>query len=309
VVAQLDRIDAFASFVAALSQRLACPGVPYRRRRSAAQSGICHDRACAPAAWRPRGFPCRARGRTWMTATETAIVVGVGAEAGLGARLCARFGREGLHVLVAGRSAARIEDVAERIRSAGGAATAVPTDTTREADVLRLFERADALAPGRLALTAYNAGNNAMKDFLDMDAAFFEDTWRVACFGGFLVGREAARRMVAQARGTLLFTGASASLRGRPPFGAFASAKAGLRAIAQTMARAYGPRGVHVAHVVIDGGIAGERLQRLPQLVAAKGEDGLLDLDAIADTFWMLHGQHRTAWTHELDVRPFKEPF
>jgi NAD(P)-dependent dehydrogenase (short-subunit alcohol dehydrogenase family) len=244
-----------------------------------------------------------------MGERSIAVVVGVGAEAGLGARLCERFAREGLHVLVAGRTAARLEAVVARIRAAGGAATALPTDTTREADVLRLFAAADAQGGGRLELVAYNAGNNAMKDFLEMDAAFFEDTWRVACFGGFLVGREAARRMVAQRRGTLLFTGASASLRGRPPFGAFAAAKAGLRSVAQTLARAHGPQGVHVAHVVIDGGIAGERLARFTELVRAKGEDGLLDLDAIADTYWMLHRQHPSAWTHELDLRPFKEPF
>lgn len=244
-----------------------------------------------------------------MSGPGVAVVVGVGAEAGLGARLCDRFAREGLHVLAAGRTAARVEAIADGIRAAGGAATGVATDTTREPDVLRLFEAADAQGGGRLELVAFNAGNNAMRDFLEMDAAFFEDTWRVACFGGFLVGREAARRMVAQQRGTLLFTGASASLRGRPPFGAFAAAKAGLRAVAQTMARAYGPKGVHVAHVVIDGGIAGERLQRFPELVSAKGEDGLLDLDAIADAYWMLHRQHRSAWTHELDLRPFKEPF
>jgi NAD(P)-dependent dehydrogenase (short-subunit alcohol dehydrogenase family) len=244
-----------------------------------------------------------------MSDAGAAVVVGVGAERGLGARLCARFAREGLHVLVAGRTAGRIEAVAAALRRAGGAATAVPTDATREADVVRLFERADALAPGRLELVAYNAGNNAMRDFLEMEAAFFEDTWRVACLGGFLTGREAARRMVGQTRGSVLFTGASASLRGRPPFGAFASAKAGLRAVAQTMARAYGPQGVHVAHVVIDGGIAGELLERFPEFVRAKGEEGLLDLDAIADAYWMLHRQHRSAWTHELDLRPFKEPF
>lgn len=240
---------------------------------------------------------------------RAAIVVGVGAEAGLGARLCERFGREGLHVLVAGRTAERIERVAGAIRKGGGAATAVPTDTTREADVLRLFERADAIAPGALEVAIFNAGNNQMKSFVEMEAAFFEETWRVACFGGFLVGREAARRMVPRARGTVLFTGASASLRGKPPFAAFASAKAGLRAIAQSMAREFGPQGVHVAHVIVDGGIAGERLARFTEFVKAKGEDGLLDLDAIADTYWMLHGQHRTAWTHELDLRPFKEPF
>jgi len=240
---------------------------------------------------------------------RVAVVVGVGAEAGLGARLCARFGREGLHVLVAGRTVDRVERVAESIRDAGGVATAVPTDTTREADVLRLFESADAIAPGALEFVAFNAGNNQMQDFAMMEASFFENTWRVACYGGFLVGREAARRMVPQGEGTILFTGASASLRGRPPFAAFAAAKAGLRAVAQAMAREFGPKGVHVAHVVIDGGIAGERLERFPEFVRAKGEDGLLDLDAIADTYWMLHRQHRTAWTHELDLRPFKEPF
>lgn len=238
-----------------------------------------------------------------------AVVVGVGPESGLGARLCERFAREGLHVVAAGRTAARVEALAAKIHAAGGIATAVSTDTTREADVLALFERADALAPGRLELAVFNAGNNAMKDLLEMDAAFFEDAWRVACYGGFLVGREAARRMVAQGRGTLVFTGASASLRGKPPFGAFASAKAGLRAVAQTLARGCGPRGVHVAHVVIDGGIAGEKLLRFEEFVRAKGEDGLLDLDAIADAYWMLHRQQRTAWTHELDLRPFKEGF
>lgn len=240
---------------------------------------------------------------------RAAIVVGVGAEAGLGARLCERFGREGLHVFVAGRTAERIERVAGSIRKGGGAATAVPTDTTREADVVQLFERAAALAPAALDVVIFNAGNNQMQPFVEMEAAFFEETWRVACFGGFLVGREAARRMVPQARGTVLFTGASASLRGKPPFAAFASAKAGLRAIAQSMAREFGPRGVHVAHVIIDGGIAGERLAQFTEFVKAKGEDGLLDLDAIADTYWMLYRQHRTAWTHELDLRPFKEPF
>jgi NAD(P)-dependent dehydrogenase (short-subunit alcohol dehydrogenase family) len=244
-----------------------------------------------------------------MSERGIAIVIGVGAEAGLGARLCQRFAREGLHVLAAGRTAERVEAVAERIRAAGGVATGVACDATREADVLRLFAAADAGSAGRLALVAFNAGNNRFTDFLGMEASFFEEVWRVACFAGFLAGREAAKRMAPAGRGTILFTGASASLRGRPPFGAFASAKAGLRALAQAMAREFGPKGVHVAHVVIDGGIAGERLQQYAEFVAQKGEDGLLDLDAIADTYWMLHRQHRTAWTHELDLRPFKEPF
>jgi NAD(P)-dependent dehydrogenase (short-subunit alcohol dehydrogenase family) len=237
-----------------------------------------------------------------------AVVVGVGAEAGLGGALCKRFAREGLHVFLAGRTAARLEALAGTIASAGGRATAVPTDTTREADVVRLFD--EAAAAGPLAIAVYNAGNNQIGNLLDMEAAFFEQAWRVACFGGFLVGREAARRMVPNGRGTIVFTGATASLRARPPFLAFASAKAGLRAIAQAMAREFGPAGLHVAHVVIDGGIDGERLRTaLPDFVAARGEDGTLGPDAIADTYWHLHTQHRSAWTHELDLRPFREPF
>src|SRR5439155_19964121 len=138
----------------------------------------------------------------------------------------------------------------------------------------------------------------------------FEAFWRVGCFGGFLVGREAARRLVPLGRGTILFTGASASLRGKPGFAHFAAAKAGLRAIAQSMAREYGPHGLHVAHVVIDGGIAGDRLlSRMPQLAAERGEDGLLGIDAIAETYWQLHRQHRSAWAHEVDLRPWKESF
>jgi NAD(P)-dependent dehydrogenase (short-subunit alcohol dehydrogenase family) len=128
--------------------------------------------------------------------------------------------------------------------------------------------------------------------------------------GGFLVGRETARRLVPLGRGTLIFTGASASLRGKPGFAHFAAAKAGLRAIAQSMAREYGPHGLHVAHVVIDGGIDGERLRRrLPRSVEERGEDGLLAIDAIAEAYWRLHRQPRSAWTHEIDLRPFKESF
>ena len=236
----------------------------------------------------------------------TAIVVGVGAERGLGAALCRRFAAEGLHVHVAGRTAANLEAVAESIRTSGGTATAVATDTTREADVTRLFDRADPVPE----LVVYNAGNNYPGDFRNVTAEDFEKVWRVGCFGGFLVGREAARRLVPLSRGTVIFTGASASLRGRPGYAAFAAAKAGLRMIAQSMAREYGPHGVHVAHVVIDGGIAGERLlSRMPQLGEQRGPDGLLGIEAIAEAYWQIHRQHRSAWTHELDLRPYKEGF
>jgi NAD(P)-dependent dehydrogenase (short-subunit alcohol dehydrogenase family) len=243
-------------------------------------------------------------------AKPSCIVVGVGAEDGLGGALCKRFAKSGeLHVFAAGRTKPRLDALVGRITDAGGTATAIVTDTTREADVVRLFDVAQQATGGPPAVVLYNAGNNAFVDFRKTEAAFFEDMWRVACFGGFLVGREAARRMV-PGGGTVIFTGATGSIRGRPGFAHFASAKAGLRAIAQAMAREYGPEGLHVAHVIIDGGIDGERLKvGIPQFVAMKGEDGLLNLDAIAETYWHIHTQHRTAWTHEVDLRPFKEPF
>lgn len=241
---------------------------------------------------------------------KTALVVGVGAESGLGSALCKRFARGGLHVFAAGRTAVRLDALVGGIRAGGGTATAIPTDTTQEADVLRLFDAAEREAGEPPEVVLYNAGNNAFVDFRKTEAAFFEDMWRVACFGGFLVGREAARRMVPAGRGTVIFTGASGSLRGRPGFAHFAAAKAGLRMIAQSMAREYGPQGLHVAHVIVDGGINGERLRvGIPQFVAAKGDDGLLDLDAIAEAYWQIHTQHPTAWTHEVDLRPYKEPF
>jgi NAD(P)-dependent dehydrogenase (short-subunit alcohol dehydrogenase family) len=240
-----------------------------------------------------------------------AIVVGVGAERGLGAALCRRFAEGGYHVFVAGRSADKIEQVARTIASNGGDAQPVVMDTTREEDVIRLFDRALSPRAGLdpLDLVAYNAGNNQKLDFRELSAQSFEAFWRIGCFGG-LVGREAARRLVPLGRGSVLFTGASGSLRGKPGFAHFAAAKAGLRMLAQSMAREFGPQGLHVAHVVIDGGINGERLrQRRPETVAERGEDGLLGIDAIAETFWQLHRQPRTAWAQEIDLRPYKEAF
>ena len=240
---------------------------------------------------------------------RTAVVVGVGASRGTGAATARRFAREGLHVFLAGRTAERLEAVAKEIEASGGRATAVPTDTTRAEEVVRLLDRARD-ATGSLDLVLYNAGNNRLRPLLEMSDAFFEDTWRLCCFGGFLVGREAARRMLPQGSGTILFTGATASLRARPPFTAFAAAKAALRALAHGMAREFGPRGLHVAHVVIDGGIDGDQLNTaFPQFKDQRGAEGMLQPDAIADAFWTLHAQHPSAWTLELDLRPYKEPF
>jgi NAD(P)-dependent dehydrogenase (short-subunit alcohol dehydrogenase family) len=246
-----------------------------------------------------------------MTALHgTAIVVGVGSEQGLGAALSRRFGCEGYNVVVSGRTEAKLARVVRAIIDDGGKAEAVVADATIESDVVALFDRAEIGGAGDFDLVVFNAGNNARHDFRTMPVEFFEQTWRVATLGGFLVGREAVRRLAPRGRGTIIFTGATASLRGRAPFTAFASAKAGLRSLAQSMAREFGPLGIHVGHVVIDGGIDGEKLSAAaPQLKIERGADGLLNIDAIADAYWHLHRQHRSAWTHELDLRPFKEPF
>ena len=243
-----------------------------------------------------------------MAEFDTALVVGVGAAQGLGAATARRFAREGLHVVVAGRTAEKVQVVAEEICASGGSAEAVVGDAAKEDDAIRFVETAEAKGP--LALVLQNSGSNRRDPFLELATADFEAIWREHCLAGFLTGRESARRMVPRGRGTILFTGASGSLRGKAYFAAFAVAKAGLRAVAQSMAREFGPKGIHVAHVIIDGGISGYRLKtRMPDLEKERGPDGLLSIDAIAETYWQLHLQHRSAWTLEQDLRPWSENF
>lgn len=232
----------------------------------------------------------------------TAIVIGVGPDQGLGAQLCKRFATEGLHVLVAGRTRAALDAVVADIVAAGGRATAVVADATNESDIVALFDKAGS----DLELAIYNAGNNTPGKIIDMEADYFEQSWRVVCFGGFLFAREAVRRMVPKGAGTLLFTGASASLRGRTGYGAFNSSKAGLRTLAQAMAKEYAADGIHVGHVVVDGAIGGEKIRkRFPD--AAAREERLVSIDGIVDAFVFLHQQPRRAWSFELDVRTSHE--
>jgi NAD(P)-dependent dehydrogenase (short-subunit alcohol dehydrogenase family) len=241
----------------------------------------------------------------------TAVVFGVGSMRGIGGAVCKRFASEGYHVIVAGRTGAKIDEVVKAIEAAGqGSAEALPTDVTDEAQVIAAFDRAMNPGAGRdpADVVISNAGNNAIIDFTQLTAAQFEDFWRVGCYSGFLVGREAARRLVPLGRGTVIFTGASGSLRGMPGFAQFASAKAGLRMVAQSMAREYGPKGIHVAHVIVDGGVDGDRLRKaIPAMVEHLGPEGLLSVEGIVENYWTLHRQARSAWTHELDLRPFKE--
>jgi NAD(P)-dependent dehydrogenase (short-subunit alcohol dehydrogenase family) len=233
---------------------------------------------------------------------KTAIVIGVGPERGLGAQLSKRFAADGLKVIIAGRTQAAIEAVALDITRNGGQAVPVVADATNEGDIVKLFD----IAGPDIDLAIYNAGNNTAGRIVDMDAEYFERSWRVVCFGGFLFGREAIRRMLPKKTGTVLFTGASASLRGRPNFGAFNSAKAGLRILAQAMAKEYGEEGIHVGHVIIDGAIAGDKIfRRFPDV--ATRQDTLVSIEAIVGAFAFLYGQPSRGWSFEVDVRTSRE--
>lgn len=239
----------------------------------------------------------------------SAVIIGVGPEQGLGATLANYFSTKGFYVYIAGRSESKLQQVAEKIRQKGGSVSVVIADATVERDVANLFNMAqrDGYSIG---IAAYNVDSNIPSPLLETDAETFTTLWQQNCLGAFFFGKEAVKAMKNQQKGTLFFTGATASLRAKPPFTAFAAAKAGLRALAQGMAREFSPQGIHVVHTIIDGVIDGERAKnQFPDYVKAKGKDGLLQLDAIAETYWAIHKQHPSAWTHELDLRPFKEPF
>jgi NAD(P)-dependent dehydrogenase (short-subunit alcohol dehydrogenase family) len=181
-------------------------------------------------------------------------------------------------------------------------------DLREEAEVIALFDRVEQRGP--LEVAVFNAGANFRASIVDTPAEMFEKVWRLGCYAGFLFGREAARRMLPRGRGTILFTGATASMRGSAQFAAFAAAKGGLRQVAQSMARELGPKNIHVAHVVIDGMIDNRRTrERMAERVRDLPAEGMLATDAIAELFWQLHAQPRSAWTFEADLRPWAEKF
>ena len=241
--------------------------------------------------------------------TETAIIIGVGARRGLGGSLARRFAAGGMHVVISGRSEDRLRARAAEIEAAGGSVSVCPSDVRKEDHIARLFDFAEQRGAAPTAVV-FNPGANVRVSLAETEAWLFEHLWRVATFGAFLVARAAATRMVPAGGGTLLFTGATGSLRGAAMHAAFAAAKAGVRMVAQSTAREYGPRGLHVAHVIVDGAIDGDQVRKgLPELVEARGSEGLLEPDAIAEAFWQIHCQPPSAWTHEMDLRPFKESF
>lgn len=231
-----------------------------------------------------------------------AIVIGVGPNAGLGAQIAKRFARLGKTVFVAGRTLEKIEIIASEIRADGGEATAVAADATVEAQVIALFDQASEA--GTIDVAVYNAGNNTAGRIIDMEADYFEQSWRVCCFGGFLFGREALRRMVPNKTGVVLFTGASASLRGRSNFGAFNSSKGALRNLAQAMAKEYGADGIHVGHIVVDGAVGGEKIKtKWPEYAEKLGEAGMINIQAIVDGYEFLYKQPPGGWSFEIDMR------
>ena len=238
-------------------------------------------------------------------ANGAAIIVGAGDA--LGGALSRCFAGAGLVAVPVRRKADRLEALVTQIEAAGGAAVGMGCDARDEDQVVALFDRVES-GIGPVEAVVFNAGAQHNAPITDMTARIYRQVWESACFGGFLVGREAARRMVSRGRGTIIFTGATASLRGGAGFAAFAGAKFGLRALSQSMARELGPKGVHVAHVVIDGMIDSEAVRgRFPDRVAAKGDDGMMSPDAIAENFRRLHDQPRSAWSWEIDLRPWSE--
>jgi NAD(P)-dependent dehydrogenase (short-subunit alcohol dehydrogenase family) len=243
-----------------------------------------------------------------MTDANKAVLV-VGAGDATGGAIARRFAREGYIACVTRRHADKLEPLVRAIREAGGQAHGFASDARSEADVLALFQHIERdLAP--IEVVVFNIGANVHHSVVDTTERVYRKVWEMAALAGFLVGREAARVMLPRGRGTILFTGATASLRGGAGFSAFAGAKHALRALAQSLARELGPKGIHVAHVVVDGAIDTAFIaENFPQRYALKDVDGILDPEAIADTYWMLHQQHRSAWTQEIDLRPWMESF
>ena len=240
--------------------------------------------------------------------SQPAILV-IGAGDATGGAIARRFAREGYTACVTRRREAPLAPLIEEIEAAGGRARAFGCDARNEDAMVALFDTVEAEV-GPLEAVVFNIGANVRFPIRDTTARVYRKVWEMATFAGFLTGREAARVMVPRQKGTLIFTGATASLRGGPGFSAFAGAKFALRALAQSMARELGPEGIHVAHPVIDGAIDTAFIRdNFPDRYALKDRDGILNPEHIAEQYWMLHCQPRDAWTHELDLRPWMETF
>jgi NAD(P)-dependent dehydrogenase (short-subunit alcohol dehydrogenase family) len=240
-----------------------------------------------------------------MTDRQAILVIGAGDATG--GAIARRFAREGYIACVTRRSAGKLEPLVAQITAEGGVAHGFGSDARKEDEVIALFDRIEReIAPIEVAV--FNIGANVRFGITETTARVYQKVWEMACFGGFLMGREAARVMLPRGHGTIIFTGATASLRGREGFAAFAGAKHALRALAQSMARELWPRGIHVAHPVIDGAIDTEFIRsNFPERYATKAQQGIVDPNSIAEAYWQIHQQPRDAWTHETEIRPWLE--
>ena len=235
-------------------------------------------------------------------------VIIIGAGPGLGSSLARKFAKEGHHVFVVRRErhSEELNSLCDEITESGGSATAKPSDAREEEQVISLFS--EVAKSGPIDCVVFNIGANVFFSIEETTSSVFRKIWEMGTFAGFLVGREAAKHM--KDKGTIIFTGATASMRGGSGFAAFSSAKFGLRAVAQSLARELGPKGIHVAHTVIDGAIDHPWIkENFPDIYKLKEVDGILNPDDIAEAYYNLHLQEKTAWTHELDLRPYMEKF
>jgi NAD(P)-dependent dehydrogenase (short-subunit alcohol dehydrogenase family) len=237
---------------------------------------------------------------------KKAILV-IGAGDATGGAIARRFAREGYIACATRRSADKLEPLVNQILAEGGQAHGFASDARKEEEMVALVERIERdIAPIEVAV--FNIGANVRFGITETTARVYFKVWEMACFGGFLMGREAAKVMLPRGRGTIIFTRATASLRGRDGFAAFAGAKHALRALAQSMAQELWPKGIHVAHPVIDGAIDTEFIRtNFPERYATKDEQGILNPDSIAEAYWQIHKQPRDAWTHETELRPWRE--
>jgi NAD(P)-dependent dehydrogenase (short-subunit alcohol dehydrogenase family) len=239
------------------------------------------------------------------------VAILVGAGDAIGAAVARRFAEGGYTVCICRREAAKSQGLVDELKAKGHSIHAFSVDARQEAEVQKLFAEVEQ-SIGPIEVCLFNAGSNVNKPLLDTSEKLFFKAWELACYAGFLVGREAARVMVPRGRGTIFFTGATASLRGGQGFAAFSAAKFGLRAVAQAMARELGPKNIHVVHLVIDAGVDSEAIHQ--RMKAAKGidasdipPDSLTKTASIAEAYWFAHQQKRDGWTHEFDLRPSVE--
>jgi NAD(P)-dependent dehydrogenase (short-subunit alcohol dehydrogenase family) len=241
---------------------------------------------------------------TTLVAPASVAVVGAGDY--IGSAIARRFAREGYHVFAGRRNGDKLAPLVAEIEAAGGTCTGLPLDARQEDAVAGFMRLADEAAP--LEVVVFNIGANVNFPLLDTTERVFRKVWELACYAGFLTGREAAARLLPHGRGSIFLTGATASVRGGTGYTAFASAKFGLRAVAQSMARELGPKNIHVAHLVIDSGVDTEWVrQRIAAGGGSSADRVLMNPASIAETYWQLHLQPRDAWTHELDLRPSSE--